>query len=56
MTAAERRDRNSRELISESEELRQRLLDEVEKLELFVAAIHDVVRDRMEGRVPDGDQ
>jgi hypothetical protein len=56
MTAAERRDRDSQELISESEELRRRLLDEVEKLEQFVVAFHDAVRDRTEGRVPDGDR
>lgn len=56
MTAAEKRDLNSRELISESEELRHRLLDEVEKLEQFVSAFQDAVRDRTEGRVSDGDQ
>lgn len=56
MTSAEKRDLEARELISESEVLRRRLLDEVEKLERFVSAFQDAVRDRTEGRDPDGDQ
>ena len=55
MTAADR-DLEAKKLISESERLRERLLDEVEKLELFVVAVQEAVRDRTEGRGPDGDQ